>query len=50
MDTQFAQTLLGWVCQGFITVGLLVLAAKTGLFPRVFFFAGKMPEGSDESK
>ena len=42
--------LLGWLCQGFITVGLLILAAKMGLFPYVVFIATKPPPGSEELK
>lgn len=37
---------LGWILQGFVTTGMLILAAKMGLFPYVIFFHGKPPTDS----
>lgn len=37
MNPSFGVDLLGWVCQGFVTVTLMIVACKMRLFPYVVF-------------
>lgn len=41
INAAFFHTLLGWVCQGVFTVGILILAARLKMFPYVVFFSNK---------
>lgn len=44
IDPALIQHILGWVLQGLTTVGLFILAAKTGILPHVLFMVEKFPE------